>query len=53
MLIDYDDYLDVLFLYWVKYPIAYERDDFFFYIGSKPIIVDIYIYMLLCVRHGP
>ena len=25
--IDYDDYIDVLFLYWVKDPTAYAHDD--------------------------
>ena len=25
--IDYDDYIDVLFLYWVEDPTAYEHDD--------------------------
>ena len=29
--IDYDDYLDVLFLYWVEDPVAYEHDDLFIY----------------------
>ena len=35
--IDYDDYLDVLFLYWVEDPTAYEQDEF------------IYIYICLFV----
>ena len=50
---DHDDYIDVLFLYWVKDPTAYEHDDFFLYIGNKPIIDDIYIYMLISVGRGP
>ena len=41
--LDYDDYLDVLFLYWVEDPTTYEHDDFFLYIGRKPIIDDICI----------
>ena len=36
--IDYDDYLDVLLLYWVEDPTTYEHDDLFLYIGCKPII---------------
>ena len=40
---DYDDYLDVLFLYWVDDPTTYKHDDFFLYIGRKPIIDDICI----------
>ena len=39
--IDYDDYLDVLFLYLVEYPTTYEHDGFFLYIGHKLIINDI------------
>ena len=29
--IDHDDYINVLFLYWVKDPTAYEHDNFFIY----------------------
>ena len=36
VLIDYDDYLDVLFLYWVKDPTAYEHDDLFYILGISP-----------------
>ena len=43
--IDYDDYLDFLFLYWVEDPTAYEHDDLFLYIGCKPIIDDICIFL--------
>ena len=35
---DHEDYIDILFLYWIKEPIAYEHDDLFLYIGCKPII---------------
>ena len=31
--IDYDDYINVLFLYWVKDPTAYEHDDLFYILG--------------------
>ena len=50
---DHEDYIDILFLYWVKDPISYEHDDLFLYIGRKPIIDDIYIYMLVYVGRGP
>ena len=33
--IDYDDYLDVLFLYWVEDPTAYEHDDLFYILGIR------------------
>ena len=47
--IDYDDYLDVLFLYWVKDPIAYEHYDFFYILGvSQLFYIYIYIYICLC-----
>ena len=29
----YDDYLNVLFLYWVEDPTAYEHDDLFYILG--------------------
>ena len=45
--IDHDDYIDVLFLYWVKDPTAYEHDDIVLYIGRKPIIDDIYIFLFV------
>ena len=41
MPIDFNDYIDVLFLYWVEDPTAYEHDDTILYIGRKPIIDDI------------
>ena len=37
-------------MYWVKDPTAYERDDFFIYIGHKPIID--YLYKCLFVLAG-
>ena len=54
VLIDYDDYLDVLFLYWEKEPTAYEHDDLFYILGvSQLLMIYIYIYMLVCVGRGP
>ena len=47
MPIDYDDYLDVLFLYWVKYPIAYEHYDLFYILGISQLLM-IYIYDFFC-----
>ena len=47
--IDYDDYLDVLFLYWVEYPIAYENDYLFYIlIISQLLLIYIYIYDFFC-----
>ena len=43
--IDYDGYLDVLFLYWVEDPTAYEHDDLFYILGISQLLM-IYIYML-------
>ena len=40
--IDYDDYLDVLFLYWVEDPTAYEHDDLFYILGVIQLLM-IYI----------
>ena len=48
MLIDYDDYLDVLFLYWVEDPTAYEHDDFFNISGVSELSM-IYIYVCACL----
>ena len=42
VLIDYDDYLDILFLYWVEDPSAYEHDDFFYILGIIQLLM-IYI----------
>ena len=47
MPIDYDDYLDVLFLYWVKYPTTYEHDDLFYILGKSQLLM-IYVYVGLC-----
>ena len=45
--INYDDYLDVLFLYWVEYPTAYEHDDLFYILGVSQLLM-IYVYACLC-----
>ena len=42
--IDHDDYIDVLFLYWVKDPAAYEHDDFIFILGIRQLLM-IYVYI--------
>ena len=47
MPIDYDDYLDVLFLYWVKDTTACEHDDLF-YISVVSQLLKIYVYVCLC-----
>ena len=47
MPIDYDDYLDVLFLYWVEDPTAYEHDDLFYILGVSQLLI-IYVYACLC-----
>ena len=44
---DYDDYLDVLFLYWVEYPTACEHDDLFYILGVSQLLM-IYVYAYLC-----
>ena len=44
--IDHDDYIDVLFLYWVKDPTAYEHDDLFCILGiSQLLMIYMYIYV--------
>ena len=53
MPIDYDDYLDVLFLYWVKDPIAYEHDDLFYILGIGEIIDDIYMLFVFVLAVEP
>ena len=40
--IDYDDYIDVLLLYWVEDPIAYEHDYLFYILGISQLLM-IYI----------
>ena len=47
MPINYDDYLDVLFLYWVEDPTAYEHDDMFYILGVSQLLM-IYVYACLC-----
>ena len=42
--IDHDDYIDVLFLYWVKDPTAYEHDDFLCILGVNQLFM-IYVYI--------
>ena len=49
MSIDYDDFLDVLFLYWVEGPTAYEHDDLFYILGVSQLLIYIYIYICLFV----
>ena len=63
---DYDDYIDVLFLCWVKETTAYEHDDLF-YILRVSLLLMIYVYACLgwawtlkhvidemfCVERGP
>ena len=48
--IEYDDYLDVLFLYIMGWgPYCIWTCWFVLYIGRKPIIDDIYIYIYICL----
>ena len=42
--IDQDDYIDILLLYWVKDPTAYEHDDLFYILGIIQLLM---IYMCL------
>ena len=51
-IIDHDNYIDVLFLYWVKDPIAYEHDDLFCILDKIQLLM-IYMYIYVCVGHGP
>ena len=44
---DYDDYLDVLFLYWFKDPTRYEHNDLFYILGVSQLLM-IYVYACLC-----
>ena len=39
MPIDYDGYLDVLFLYWVEDPTAYEHDDLFYILSVSQLFM--------------
>ena len=45
--IDYDDYLNVFILYWVKDTTSYELDDFFNIMGLIQLLM-IYVYTCLC-----
>ena len=45
--IDYDDYLDVLFLYWVEDPTTSEHDDLFYILCVSQLLM-IYVYACLC-----
>ena len=47
MPIDYDDYLDVLFWYWIEDPNAYENDDLLYIFGVSQLLM-IYVYAYLC-----
>ena len=53
--IDHDDYIDVLFSYWVEDPIAFEQDDLFCILGvSQLFMIYMYIYGLcweLTLKH--
>ena len=65
--IDHDDYIDVLFLYWVKDPTAYEHDELLCILGVIQLLrLYVYIcwfcwawtlkqmiYEMFCVGHGP
>ena len=65
--IDHDVYIDVLFLYRVKDPTAYEHDDLLCLLGVSQLLM-IYVYIcwfcwvwtlnhmideMFCVGHGP
>ena len=51
--IDHDDYIDVLFLYWVKDPNTYDYDNLLYVLGVRQLLM-IYIYIYVgCVGHGP
>ena len=65
--IDHDVYIDVLFLYWVKDPTAYEHDDLLCILGLSQLMM-IYVYIcqfcwawnlkhmideIFCVGNGP
>ena len=49
MLVDYYDYVHVLFLYWVEDAIAYEHDDLFYILDVRQLLlIYIYIYIYIC-----
>ena len=47
MPIDYDDCLNVLFLYWVEDPTACEHDELFYILGIRQLLM-IYMFSCLC-----
>ena len=53
MPIDSDDYLDVLFLYWVEEPTAYEHDDLFYILGVSQILMIYICCLFLCLGVDP
>ena len=46
MPIDYDDYHDVFFLYWVEYPTTCEHDHLFYILGISQLMM-IYTYLFV------
>ena len=46
--LDYDDYFDVLFLYWVKDPTRYEHDDLFYILGVNQLLMIYICSLFLC-----
>ena len=48
VLTDYDDYIDVLFLYWFEDPTPYGHDDLFYILGVSQLLM-IYVYACLCL----
>ena len=46
MPIYYDDYVNVLFLYWVEDPTTYEYDDLFHILGIRQLLM-IHVYACL------
>ena len=48
MPIDYDDYLNVLFLYWVKDYIACEHDDLFYILHVSQLLMIYICFLFLC-----
>ena len=47
MPIDYDDYLDVLFLYLVEEPTPYEHEDLFYILGVSQLLMIYICYFVL------
>ena len=52
MPIDYDDYLDVLFLSWVEDPTAYEHDHLLYILGVSQLLM-IYVYACFVLGVDP